>query len=235
MRYFGGKGTIAEPICEMINQWMKPGQGFLEPFVGSAWIVRNVAAKHRFASDTNPYLIAMYQALQKGWVPPTHFSEDEYKALKEEPDTDPALAGFIGHFCSFGGMWFQGIAKDAKKHNYIKMAAKTVLKMAQDIWGVDFRCKSYDEWKPKNAFIYCDPPYADTGQAYFSTQFDSEKFWDTMRKWSENNIVIISEYKAPDDFKCIAEYRVRMKLNTEMRTEKVYSKHAYDPFGGIFK
>jgi site-specific DNA-adenine methylase len=42
MRYFGGKGTIADEICMMINQWMKPGQEFLEPFVGSAWIVRDI-------------------------------------------------------------------------------------------------------------------------------------------------------------------------------------------------
>lgn len=235
MRYFGGKGTIADPICNMINQWMKPGQEFIEPFVGSAWIVRDVTAKRRFASDTNPYLIAMYKALQNGWVPPTHFNESEYKALKaNKEEADPALVGFIGHFCSFGGMWFAGLAKDAKKVNYVKGASRTVLKMAKDIWGVNFNCISYDDWMPKNAFIYCDPPYADTGQEYFSTSFDSEKFWEVMRRWSENNTVIISEYKAPDDFKCIAEYRVRMKLNTEMRTERVFSKHTYDPFGGIF-
>lgn len=240
MRYFGGKGTIADQITAMINQWMKPGQEFLEPFVGSAWIVRDVKSKRRFASDTNPFLIAMYKALQEGWIPPTHVSEAEYADLKRQSDEDisfcpdPALVGFVGHFCSFGGMWYAGMAKDSKKNNYVKAAAKNVLKMVDKIWDVDFHCMSYDEWMPEGAFVYCDPPYADTGQEYFSTSFDSEKFWNVMRQWSERNIVIISEYKAPDDFPCIAEYRVRMKLNSEMRTEKVFSQHKYDPFGGIF-
>lgn len=235
MRYFGGKGTIANEICMLINQWMDRGQEFLEPFVGSAWIVRDIKTRRRHASDTNPYLIAMYKALQKGWIPPTHFKQSEYDTLKSDMDFDPALTGFIGAFCSFGGMWFAGLAKDNKKTNYVKSAAKGVLKIVPQIRDVDFQCVSYDEWQPDGAFVYCDPPYADTGQSYFSTSFDTERFWDTMRKWSKNNIVIISEYKAPEDFKCVAEYRVRMKLNSEFRTEKVFSlNEKYDPFGGIF-
>ena len=100
---------------------------------------------------------------------------------------------------------------------------------------LNFKCCSYDFWNPKGAFIYCDPPYADTGQSYFSTKFDSDKFWETVRKWSKNNIVIVSEYKAPDDFKCVAEYRVRMKLNSDMRTERVFSlNEKHDPFKGVF-
>jgi DNA adenine methylase len=245
MRYFGGKGTIANEICMLINQWMDRGQVFLEPFVGSAWIVRDIKTKCRYASDTNPYLIAMYQALQKGWIPPTHFNQSEYDALKaNKEEADPALVGFIGAFCSFGGMWFAGLAKVptisrdrmvGRNREYVKAAAHGCLKLVPSIRDVVFGCRSYDDWKPKNAFIYCDPPYADTGQSYFSTSFDTDKFWDTMREWSKNNIVIISEYKAPEDFKCVAEYRVRMKLNSEFRTEKVFSlNEKYDPFGGIF-
>jgi DNA adenine methylase len=235
MRYFGGKGTIADEICMLINQWMDRGQEFLEPFVGSAWIVRGIKSKRRHASDTNPYLIEMYRALQKGWVPPTHFTPDQYEKLKEDKDSDPPLAGFIGTFCSFGGMWFAGLAKDAKKANYVKAAAKGCIKLVPEIRDVDFQCQSYDDWSPDGSFIYCDPPYADTGQSYFSTKFDSEAFWAKMREWSKNNIVIISEYKAPEDFKVVAQYRVRMKLNRDFRNEKVFSlNERYDPFEGIF-
>ena len=221
MRYFGGKGTIADEICMLINQWMDRGQEFIEPFVGAAWIVRDIRSKNRTASDTNPYMIAMYKALQNGWVPPSHFNQSEYENLKKyKEEADPALVGFIGHFCSFGGMWFAGLAKDSKKANYVKSAAKGALKLVPKIRTVNFKCQSYDEYEPKGAFIYCDPPYADTGQSYFtqcnedaaakrdrlgtgknSNKFDSEKFWETVRRWSEDNIVIISEYKAPDDFK----------------------------------
>jgi DNA adenine methylase len=236
MRYFGGKGTVANEICMLINQWKERRQAFIEPFVGAAWIVRDIQSGQRHASDTNPYLIAMYQALQEGWVPPTHFNQAEYDALKKnKEEADPALVGFIGAFCSFGGMWFAGLAKDSKKANYVKAAAKGCLALVPKIRNVIFECWSYDEWNPANAFVYCDPPYADTGQSYFSTSFDSEKFWETMRIWSENNTVIISEYKAPEDFTCVAEYRVRMKLNSEYRIERVFSLNKkYDPFEGVF-
>ena len=30
--------------------------------------------------------------------------------------------------------------------------------------------------------------------------FDTEEFWEIMRKWSKNNIVLISEMDAPEDF-----------------------------------
>ena len=134
-----------------------------DPFVGSAFIVRNVKAKRRFASDTNPFLIAMYKALQAGWHPPTtHITEAEYTNLKKQAGEDiafcpdPALVGFVGHFCSFGGMWFAGLAKDNKKHkivdptkNYVKAAWKVVHKMADKLWGVDFQCMSYDEFAPR--------------------------------------------------------------------------------------
>lgn len=36
-------------------------------------------------------------------------------------------------------------------------------------------------------------------------QFNSIEFWDKAREWSKKNTVIISEYTAPDDFKCVLE------------------------------
>jgi site-specific DNA-adenine methylase len=148
-------------------------------------------------------------------------------------------------------MWFAGLATDAQKVNYVKAAARGCVRLAPYIRDVEFRCCSYDEWKPDGAFIYCDPPYAGVGQEYFGlakkASFDSDKFWETMRKWSENNVVVISEYKAPDDFKIVAEYRVYCHLNRSSkngyaasnpkknRSEKVFSLNKkYDPFEGIF-
>ena len=34
---------------------------------------------------------------------------------------------------------------------------------------------------------------------------DRDGFWQTMRHWSKDNIVIISHYDAPADFKCVRE------------------------------
>ena len=30
--------------------------------------------------------------------------------------------------------------------------------------------------------------------------FDNDEFWDIMRKWSKNNLVVVSETDAPEDF-----------------------------------
>ena len=70
--------------------------------------------------------------------------------------------------------------------------------------NVKFKCMSYEKHNPKNTLIYCDTTYKDTiGYSGTKKVFDHEIFWNTIRKWSKNNMVIISEETAPDDFKCI--------------------------------
>lgn len=46
-----------------------------------------------------------------------------------------------------------------------------------------------------------------------------------MREWSKNNIVIVSEQTAPDDFKCIWEQNVNRTINAKNKkkaTEKLF-------------
>jgi DNA adenine methylase len=237
-------------------------QIYLEPFVGAAWIVSEMTATTRWASDTNPYLIALYKALQDGWSPPNEISEELYVKLRkctgkqkqdgpqvpldETPDFlgdgyQLALIGFAGCACSFAGIWYGSYARNPKQpgFNFAEKGRNSLLKIRPKIRGVKFRCCSYHEWEPKNALVYCDPPYAATHQPYFSKTFDSDKFWETMRKWSENNIVVVSEYSAPDDFPCIASIPTRTKVDCKtekdaQRMEKIFSLSKYDPFQGVF-
>lgn len=279
MQYFGGKHFTAKKTTDLIRSMMRPGQVYLEPFVGAAWIVSNMKVKRRFASDTNPYLIELYKALQKGWIPPTEIGEEMYAELRKctgkqkqdgpqipleetaahlasvgiENEYPLALIGFAGCACSFAGIWYGSYARDPRHPgmNFAAKGSKTLLDLKpfiseiRDIDGevkteaVKFKCCSYDEWEPKNAMVYCDPPYTATNQPYFSKVFDTDKFWDTMRKWSENNIVIISEYSAPDDFPVIASLSTRTKIDCKtakdaQRMEKIFSKSKYDPFQGAF-
>jgi len=49
-----------------------------------------------------------------------------------------------------------------------------------------------------------------------------------MRRWSENNTVIISEYNAPDDFKCIWQKKTKTEIRNgdnirEDRVERLYT------------
>ena len=90
-----------------------------------------------------------------------------------------------------------------------------------------FTCLDYREVKiPDGSIVYCDPPYAKT-TSYTTGGFNSEEFWDYMRKISKKNIVLISEQNAPKDFECIWEkpFTRTLDVNKENQfkvTEKVF-------------
>ena len=73
--------------------------------------------------------------------------------------------------------------------------------------------------------VYCDPPYQNTTQ--YGEKFDSDEFWEYMRKISINNTVFISEQEAPEDFACIWEKEQRRtidvnKSNNQIKIEKLF-------------
>jgi DNA adenine methylase len=202
MRYFGGKKRIAKYIIEYLHPYIEKTKYYFEPFVGSGAILEGIKGK-KFASDKNEYLIEMYLALQKGWLPPQNVSEEEYYYIKENQDENKALSGFVGFGCSHSGKWWGGYCRDGTNRNYALNAYNSIIKQKDKILDVNFKAIDYFECHPKHALVYCDPPYAGTaGYAGMGT-FDTNKFWDIMRLWSQNNIVFISEYQSPKDFKCV--------------------------------
>lgn len=200
MQYLGGKSKTRKQIS-MFLESVRNGKGYFEPFVGGAWILQEMSGK-RTASDSNIALITMYRYLQKGWLPPDDISEEMYKEYKNKQDMDDPLTAFIGIGCSFGGKWFGGYARQ-KGYNFAAGGSRALQKQLPYIKDVVFECGDYRQFTPQNCLIYCDPPYANvTG---YKEKFDSISFWETMRKWAENNIVVISEYNAPEDFRCVLE------------------------------
>ena len=70
--------------------------------------------------------------------------------------------------------------------------------------------KSYDDiYIEENSVIYCDPPYNNTKQ-YVTGDFDTNAFFEWCRKQKE--LVVVSEYDAPEDFQCVAIFNRRSKL-----------------------
>jgi DNA adenine methylase len=51
--------------------------------------------------------------------------------------------------------------------------------------------------------VYCDPPYQHTTGYRGTAPFDHAAFWETVRDWSRDNVVLVSEYTAPPDFICL--------------------------------
>jgi hypothetical protein len=77
--------------------------------------------------------------------------------------------------------------------------------------------------------IYCDPPYKST-EGYSTGEFDNDLFWETMRKWSKNNCVFISEESAPSDFKVVwkkTKRRTLDKTNRFYKEEKIYAHKTF--------
>lgn len=197
MRYFGGKSRLAKYISPVLQRLMSNETTFIEPFVGGGSITCKIKGE-RYCYDIHKGLINLYNALQNGWIPPSSVSEQEYKTAKRNGHSD-ALTSFIGFGCSYSGKYFGGYARGGSGRNYALNAKNSILKKMEGLHGVVFKHANYIDLTPIDSVVYCDPPYKGTTQ-YSNGKFDTEQFWETMRIWSKNNIVVVSEYNAPDDF-----------------------------------
>lgn len=227
LQYFGGKTKVSSQIVDYLESVRKENQVYIEPFVGGGIICSKMSGERK-AYDFNEYLIEMYKAVQGGYKLPSSVSEEEYKYIREHKDEDKALTGFVGFGCSFAGKWFGGYARDKRKKCDFACSSKlTLLKKMSTMMDVEFRRANYKEFHFTDCLIYCDPPYLDTTQAYGTGNFDTEEFWSVMRKWSESNDVYISEYVAPEDFKCVLKMPTKIDIRNknnqmEKRIEKLF-------------
>ena len=230
MKYLGGKFRIAKQIGSYLNQVIKDKspKAYIEPFCGSCWITQEITnAIPRIASDVHPDLMMLWKELKNGWVPPETISEEQYKILKDTPPS--ALRGFAGFGCSFSGKWFGGYARcKTGPRNYCGEAKRTLLKKIDKLKDVNFECCSYDKLLPKGCLIYADIPYFSTTSYSGTDKFDHEKFYDWARLMSKNNLIYISEYTMPADFKCVLEIQTKTDMSNkdgkkENRIEKLFT------------
>lgn len=194
MRYVGGKARIAKelvaqiPICRPIV-W--------EPFCGGLNTAEQFALRGQrvFCSDAHRPLISLYRAMQAGWVPPDHVSEDDYQVARNLPDTDPRK-GFAGFGCSFGGKFFGGYARGDGDRNYALNAKRALTRQISLLRESIFNHLDFLKVEPGPCdwCIYADPPYAST-QGYVSGPFDHELFWRRCEGWARYGVpVYVSEY-----------------------------------------
>jgi site-specific DNA-adenine methylase len=222
--YHGGKYRHGEEIALVIKDIYDkqlPGSivGYIEPFCGMCGVYRhiiNLLPKNLkyIASDQHDSLILMWKALQDGWIPPKDCSIKKYEKLKySKPSPEK---GYFGFGASFGGIYFCG---HKTKYNRNCDYRDSISTIGKNMKHVKFTNSDYSKHSSlKNFIIYCDPPYEKQSIYYDDTSFtkltfDSEKFWNWCRNMSKNNIVIISEYTAPSDFKSI--YTFNSKRNSQ--------------------
>jgi DNA adenine methylase len=216
MRYYGGKSKIAKDIAEVMSK--ETFYVYWEPFCGACNVVSRIHAPVRIATDIQPDLIMMWDALQLGWIPPDGVTEEEYRDLKEASDPGP-LRAFAGFGCSFGGKWFAGYARNKEKWNYAAMTKRSVGKKIAKMGDVYFLCTDYQNadvaelLKLGPLLIYCDPPYRTTTADYASGKFDTEAFWEWVRGLSPDAKVFVSEYEAPSDFQSVWKKHMKTQMH----------------------
>ena len=159
MRYQGSKRRAAKHILPIIEAYRKPGQVYVEPFLGGGnlfWLVEGP----KVGNDAHPYVVALLRAVRDGWVPPTKVTPTMYRSVKANPKLfSPELAGFVGFGCSFGGKWMVGYAKDRNHVNYAAQARNTLLNQRRGLLGSKLLSGDYRKLVlPPNSLIYCDPP-----------------------------------------------------------------------------
>lgn len=236
MQYLGGKSKIRKQIATFLKSLRKLNQVYFEPFVGGGWVLQEMSGK-RIASDGNKALIQLYKSLQQGWIPPDFVSEEEYKQVKLVYDENSPMLAFCGFGCSFAGKWFGGYARSDGKTCYAATSKRSLMKQLPMIQNVEFEHRLFHEWSPKNALIYCDPPYQGTTQYGAFDGFDHKLFWQIMRIWVNNgNTVVVSEYDAPDDFVCVKEMTSQMGLsvgNTTNRPKRIEKLFMHNSQAGL--
>lgn len=234
--YQGGKKRIGKKIFNVIslidgyfNKDVK--LPYFEPFVGMASVIKHFGVKNDrelYACDSNIDIIIMWKEIQKGWKPPLKCTKAKYEKLKHTK-THSAERGFIGSAASWAGIFFHAYRLNyTRSRDFMREGYNGVMNTKKDIMNVKFlNPSSYDTFKPTNFVVYCDPPYLGNNlgnsKSVFQS-FDHKKFWETMRTWSKNNLVIISETSAPEDFKIIwsAVSSVKIKDSTKKYNDNLY-------------
>jgi DNA adenine methylase len=222
--YCGGKAKIGKEIANVMHEYtgLSTFDSYIEPFCGMCSVMRNVNAHKRYASDIFEEIIVLFQEMQKGHMPsPDDIPREAYYELKHGGHS--LQRTFAGLAKSYGGCYYTCYAKDRK----VGTTHKSLLHIIKDCADVTFTCTHYDELIPHNSVVYCDPPY-ETHRGKFG-QFDHEAFWQTMREWSRDNKVFISETSAPPDFKCVWEKEVHLSVQSALRRTRREKLYVYSP------
>ena len=146
MRYQGGKSRIAASIAlaierERERERERESNGrLISLFCGSCAVESKLAPhfKSVICNDNHKYLVALWQALQDGYELPEVISEQAYKSIREHKDDNPALTGFVGFGCSFGGKFFGGYARNKTGTNYATQSKRSILKDFANLQNATF-------------------------------------------------------------------------------------------------
>lgn len=243
MRYCGSKRRFMKYLKPILMEHLDDEKKlFVDAFGGGMNVISEIDHKNKMAIELNRYVCALWKHIQHygtGLLEAySSMTEQDYYSIKQHylnndgvyPDW---LIGFAGTCCSYGGAWFNGYAhfNPKKNEDHIKEAFNGLKKQVNSFKYFEdtvFINASYNEsynevMFPSNSVIYCDPPYESTKS--YETDFNHIEFWDWVRKMSKNgHYVYVSEYSAPDDFKCIWQMKKKDGMGTTKKGRKQNTK-----------
>ena len=237
MKYIGSKNRLSKELAPIIQGYITEDTvGYLEPFVGGANMIDKIQCNNKIGCDIHEELIELLKYAQNNYdnIPDT-ITEEEYYNVKNNKDNYPKwYVGLVGFCATFGAKYFDGYARGYKNDGVTPRdmpneAIRNLKKQSPNLKNIRFyNCNFLDlpKDKIKGYVIYCDPPYRNTTK-YKTGDFPYENFYNWCRELSEDNIVLISEYNMPKDFKCIwvKETKIRLdsnRIKSDFRTEKLF-------------
>lgn len=250
MSIHGGKLKQCKEISQVIYDISKNYdiKGYVEPFCGFISVFGQIynyygdKIKYKFG-DINQSTIYMWKKAQRGWRPPTTCTKKEYEYYRNARDS--AEKGYLCHQYAFQCQFCENFACDYGKKRDSSKASERVYLTGRKAKNAIFSHGNYKQFsKLKNYILYLDPPYSNSSQRYKTNQlFDNDEFWEWTRNMSKNNLVFISSYEAPKDFKCI--WKKEHKLTGEQRNNKnkvrveklfiYFEINVEDDFNSLFK
>ena len=248
MNYQGSKSRVAKYIVPIIQKAIDDNDihYYLEPMCGGLNIIDKIKCDRKFAYDLNKYLIYLFIHIKDGGKLPDNISDEYYNALRSawyEDNRDKKfqdweigllwLSSFSGRGPD-GGRSIEGIEKRKdgtviQRHYYQERKANILKQFEQPLCrNIMFGISDYrDLTGLKDYVLYLDPPYESQKEYANSKYFSHITFWEKMREWSQDNIVLVSELKAPEDFECIWQQEVSRSIKATDKTKAIEKLFRY--------
>lgn len=216
--YMGGKERLGREIAAIINKFIQAhgAQSYFEPFCGMGGVAQYIVCHLVLLSDANPSTLLLMRAMVSGKPHiqvPTSVTKQEWVALRNGRHT--VTRAVVGISTSFSGNMFSGfIGNEKERTRRLGIASRTLarkiklFRSSPSRFRVTARARSYDTFSPRNAVIYCDPPYENT-RFYRGHKFCSKTFWEVMERWAKHNVVLVSERTPRAGWRVVMEKKVK--------------------------
>lgn len=206
MKYMGSKKRIAKYIIPlMLSEANKIGfTTWVEPFVGGGNIIESIPSEFKKTGfDVNPHTIKSLIDIRDNLNNiPEYVSEETFKSYKGRPAE--TITSFVRTTSAYSGLFGNVMARGSNR-NYALEAKNNAIKQSLKIQDVNFECNNYINLDFENCVIYCDPPYKGARKYPQNEIFDYDKFYEWCLNQSRNNLIFISEYNMPNQFRLVWE------------------------------